>query len=67
MEMKKVLVNSTGWTDLEKESFKSSLCDMAEEYGCHIEVIEGVDSKMDICVETDNESVVYMIIQEGLV
>jgi signal transduction histidine kinase len=67
MEMKKVLVNSTGWTDLEKESFKSYLCDMAEEYECHIEVLEGVDSNMDISVETDDESVVYMIIQEGLV
>tara|TARA_R100000951_G_scaffold81267_1_gene69006 strand:+ start:605 stop:802 length:198 start_codon:yes stop_codon:yes gene_type:complete len=65
--MKKVLVNSMGWTDLEKESFKSYLCDMAEEYECHIEVVEGSDQKMDICVETDDESVVYMIIQEGLV
>jgi hypothetical protein len=67
MEMKKVLINSMGWTEVEKDSFKSYLCDMAEEYECHIEVIEGVDSKMDISVETDDERVVYMIMQEGLV
>lgn len=64
--MKKVLINSLGWSEAEKASFKSYLSDLAEEFGCYIRVLEGVDSKIDMLVETDDESIVYMIVSQGL-
>ena len=66
MAMKRVLINSLGWTDSEKSGFKIYLSDLAAEYECHIEVLEGVDSNMDISVETDDERIVYMILEAGL-
>lgn len=64
--MKRVLINSLGWSESEKDSFKSYLSDLAEEFDCHIEVIEGVDCRMDISVETDDDRIIYMIMEGGL-
>jgi len=65
--MKKVLINSLGWTDDERRSFSSYLSDVASEYGCYIKVVSGVDSEVDIMVETDDERIVYMILEGGLI
>tara|TARA_R110001592_G_scaffold345703_1_gene637729 strand:+ start:319 stop:516 length:198 start_codon:yes stop_codon:yes gene_type:complete len=64
--MRKVLINSLGWTDDERESFESYLKDLANDFECQIDVTWGVDSRMDIMVETDDERVVYLIMEEGL-
>lgn len=64
--MKRILVNSLGWTESERNSFKSYLSDLASEFNCCINVIDDIDSKEDMMVETDDESIVYMIMGQGL-
>ena len=39
---------------------------LANDFECQIDVTWGVDSRMDIMVETDDERVVYLIMEEGL-
>ena len=65
MEMR-IQVNSLGWTKSERDSFKSSLLDMAREFKCNICIMDGVDNSDKIIVETDDESVVFMLTDQGL-
>ena len=65
MEMR-IQVNSLGWTKSERDSFKSSLLDMAREFKCNICIMDGVDNSDKIFVETDDESVVFMLTDQGL-
>lgn len=62
----RIQVNSLGWTKSEKESFKSSLSDMAREFKCSIRVLDGIDNSGKMVVETDDESVVFMLTDQGL-
>ena len=61
-----VQVNSLGWTKSERESFKSYLLDMAREFKCNVRIMDGVDNSDKMIVETDDDSIAFMLMDQGL-